>query len=192
MTILASATSDDLGGRIWGHPVPLNRGRWATLDEWMNPEKWLLLWFLACQNKVWPLLASEVTEADLNMPMTSAPPRPVYMPNLVVLGWKLWICIRNKRSHRRNWFGDYIIRLWHIISQYRTLLYTIPHCLTLLYTTPHYWLQVSRNWVVVDETPVAISVPVAVKALKLLYTVAHYRKLWYTILQYHTLLHIIS
>ena len=31
--------SDGLGGQIWGHPVPLNRGRWATFDFCLNLEK---------------------------------------------------------------------------------------------------------------------------------------------------------
>ena len=40
-------------------------------------------------NWVWPLLASEVMEVDLNMPMTSAPPWAFYMPSFTDLSWKL-------------------------------------------------------------------------------------------------------
>ena len=62
----------DLGGRIWGLPVPLNRGRWATFDLWHNPEKCLLLWFFDTENSANQLTASEATEAGLNRPKTSA------------------------------------------------------------------------------------------------------------------------
>ena len=42
--------SGDLGGRIWGHPVPLNRGCWATLDFSHDLKKCFLLWFIDIPN----------------------------------------------------------------------------------------------------------------------------------------------
>ena len=45
-----TSASDGLGGRIWGHPVLLNRGRWATFDSRHNLEKCLLLWFFDTGN----------------------------------------------------------------------------------------------------------------------------------------------
>ena len=67
-----TSASDGLGGRIWGHPVPLNRGRWATLDSWHNPEKCLLLWFFDTENSANQLTASEAAEAGFIRLITSA------------------------------------------------------------------------------------------------------------------------
>ena len=41
--------SDVLGGQIWGHPVPQNRGRLATFDFSHDLKKCFLLWFLTPQ-----------------------------------------------------------------------------------------------------------------------------------------------
>ena len=45
--------SDGLGGQIWGHPVPLNRGRWATFELCHDLEKCFLLWFLGTRNSTY-------------------------------------------------------------------------------------------------------------------------------------------
>ena len=48
---------------------PLIRHRGATLNSWCNSNKKILLFpqVFAYRNEVWPLLTSEVTEADFNM-----------------------------------------------------------------------------------------------------------------------------
>ena len=106
-----TSASDGLGGRIWGHPVPLNRGRWATFDSWHNPEKCLLLWFFDTQNSANQLTASEAAEASLDRPKTSARMSKGCMQSFDLLALKLRPWWGNTAMDRHNfWVFLYIVR----------------------------------------------------------------------------------
>ena len=57
--------SDSLGGRIWGPPIPLNRGRWATFDFSHDPKNRFLLWFFDTPNSTYQQTALEAAELEI-------------------------------------------------------------------------------------------------------------------------------
>ena len=97
ITILAS---DGLGGRIWGHPIPLNRGLWATFDFSHDLEKCFLLWFFGTPSLTYQLTASEAAEADLIWPMSPAPMGRGHMQSFNLLGQTVSESIGNKQQYR--------------------------------------------------------------------------------------------
>ena len=99
ITILAS---DGLGGRIWGHPIPLNRGLWATFDFSHDLEKCFLLWFFGTPSLTYQLTASEAAEADLIWPKTSAPTRSCYLASFSLLALTVWPCISDIQKYRQK------------------------------------------------------------------------------------------
>ena len=99
ITILAS---DGLGGRIWGHPIPLNRGLWATFDFSHDLEKCFLLWFFGTPSLTYQLTASEAAEADLIWPKTSAPTRSCYMASFSLLALTVWLFTGNIQKYRQK------------------------------------------------------------------------------------------
>ena len=94
--------SGGLGGRIWGLPVYLNRGHWATFDFSHDLEKCFLLWFFGIPNCTYQLTASEATEVGLIWPKTSAPTRSCSMASFSLLTVKMWLCIKDIQKYRQN------------------------------------------------------------------------------------------
>ena len=92
--------SDDLGGRIWGHPVHVNRGRRVTLDFSHDLKKCFLLWFFDTPNSTYQLTVSEAAEVNADRPKTTAPMGKGYMPILNLLGSLVWPCISDKQEDR--------------------------------------------------------------------------------------------
>ena len=111
VAIVWIAASDDLGGWIWGHPVPLNRGRWTTLKSCLDPEKCFLLCFFDTPNSPCEVTASEAAEAGLIVTMTWPTLSTTHMQSFNLLALKLWICIGNTRMYRQLLrFEVYIVR----------------------------------------------------------------------------------
>ena len=98
LPILASG---DLGSRIWGHAVPLNRGRWATFGFSHDPKKRVLLWFFDTPKSTYQLMASAAAEAGLNRPKTSALMNGGCMQSFDLLALKLRPCIGYTGNDRR-------------------------------------------------------------------------------------------
>ena len=104
------AASDDLGGRIWGHPVPLNRGRWTTLKSCLDLEKCFLLCFFDTPNSTCEVTASEAAEAGLIVTMTWPTLSTTHMQSFNLLALKLWICIAHTRNYRQLLRFTYKVR----------------------------------------------------------------------------------
>ena len=51
--------SNDLGGQIWPHPVPIIWGQGTFFVKWHTPKICFLLWLFEDSNKKWPLMASK-------------------------------------------------------------------------------------------------------------------------------------
>ena len=111
VAIVWIAASDDLGGWIWGHPVPLNRGRWTTLKSCLDLEKIFLPCFFDTSNSTCEVTASEAAEAGLIVTMTWLTLSTTHMQSYDLLALKLWICIALWQMDRQLLrFEVYIVR----------------------------------------------------------------------------------
>ena len=116
IAIFLIAASDDLGGRIWGHPVPLNRSHWTTLKSCLDLEKCFLLCFFDTPNSPCEVTASEAAEAGLIVTMTWPTLSTTHMQSFNLLALKLCICIGNRRTYRQLlWLRIFIVRFGCLI-----------------------------------------------------------------------------